>query len=116
MPLSRSIYTNVHILFLAEISTEKSCEKQQLNIETPGPADPPAWGNSIVKVPSGIFDSSGRKSSDGEPLGETELAEVLILLCCSVLQSVLCYEKIQIFCSWCRCLAQCLPFPPVLVT
>ncbi|KAF4804829.1 DENN domain-containing protein 4C [Turdus rufiventris] len=47
-----------------EISTEKSYEKQQLNIETPSPADPPAWGNSIVKVPSGIFDSSGRKSSD----------------------------------------------------
>ncbi|XP_066425012.1 DENN domain-containing protein 4C isoform X10 [Molothrus aeneus] len=52
------------ILFLAEISTEESYEKQQLNIETPSPADPPAWGNSIVKVPSGIFDSSGRKSSD----------------------------------------------------
>lgn len=40
-----------------------------------------------MKVPSGIFDSSGRKSSGGESLGETELAEVLILLCCSVLQS-----------------------------
>uniref|UniRef100_A0A8D0FCZ3 DENN domain containing 4C n=1 Tax=Strix occidentalis caurina TaxID=311401 RepID=A0A8D0FCZ3_STROC len=37
---------------------------QQLNIETRSPADPPAWGNSIVKVPSGIFDSSGRKSSE----------------------------------------------------
>uniref|UniRef100_A0A8C0FMD0 DENN domain containing 4C n=1 Tax=Bubo bubo TaxID=30461 RepID=A0A8C0FMD0_BUBBB len=29
-----------------------------------GIPDPPAWGNSIVKVPSGIFDSSGRKSSE----------------------------------------------------
>uniref|UniRef100_A0A8C3V1H8 DENN domain containing 4C n=1 Tax=Catharus ustulatus TaxID=91951 RepID=A0A8C3V1H8_CATUS len=37
---------------------EKSYKKQQLNTETPSPADPPAWGNSIVKVPSGIFDST----------------------------------------------------------
>lgn len=110
--LSISIYTDVHILFLAEISTEKSYEKQQLNIESQSPADPPAWGNSIVKAPSGIFDSSGRKSSNGEPLGETELAQVLMLFC-SVLQSVLCCEKKQIFCSRCRCLAQCLLFPPL---
>ncbi|NWU32060.1 DEN4C protein, partial [Dyaphorophyia castanea] len=48
---------------IGEVSTEKSYEKQQLNTETPSPADPPACGNSIVKVPSGIFDSSGRKSS-----------------------------------------------------
>uniref|UniRef100_A0A8D0F924 DENN domain containing 4C n=1 Tax=Strix occidentalis caurina TaxID=311401 RepID=A0A8D0F924_STROC len=56
--------TKVHILFFLEVCTEKSNEKQQLNIETRSPADPPAWGNSIVKVPSGIFDSSGRKSSE----------------------------------------------------
>ncbi|NWR47408.1 DEN4C protein, partial [Regulus satrapa] len=62
--VSIHIYTNVHILLLAEISTERSYEKQQLNIETRSPADPSAWGNSIVKVPSGIFDSSGRKISD----------------------------------------------------
>uniref|UniRef100_A0A663N2Y2 DENN domain containing 4C n=1 Tax=Athene cunicularia TaxID=194338 RepID=A0A663N2Y2_ATHCN len=37
---------------------------QQLNVEIRSPTDPPAWGNSIVKVPSGIFDSSGRKSSE----------------------------------------------------
>ncbi|XP_010170915.1 DENN domain-containing protein 4C [Antrostomus carolinensis] len=48
---------------IGEVCTEKSDEKQQLNIETYSPTDPPAWGNSIVKVPSGIFDSSGRKSS-----------------------------------------------------
>uniref|UniRef100_A0A8C0UVF9 DENN domain containing 4C n=1 Tax=Cyanistes caeruleus TaxID=156563 RepID=A0A8C0UVF9_CYACU len=66
------VSTNVHIFFLTEISTEKSYEKQQLNIEILSPADPPACGNSIVKVPSGIFDSSGRKSSDGESLGETD--------------------------------------------
>ncbi|XP_068783509.1 DENN domain-containing protein 4C isoform X1 [Struthio camelus] len=45
--------------------TGESGEKQQLNLETHGPTDPPAWGNSIVKVPSGIFDSSGRKNSGG---------------------------------------------------
>ncbi|XP_009469284.1 PREDICTED: DENN domain-containing protein 4C-like, partial [Nipponia nippon] len=52
---------------IGEVCTEKSDEKQQLNMETHSPTDPPAWGNSIVKVPSGIFDSSGRKSS-GEHL------------------------------------------------
>lgn len=59
------------MLFLVEVYNEKFDEKQQLNIETHRPADPPAWGNSIVKVPSGIFDSSGRKNSGGESLGET---------------------------------------------
>ncbi|NWS10392.1 DEN4C protein, partial [Pachyramphus minor] len=48
---------------IEEVSAEKSHEKQQLNTEIPSPTEPPAWGNSIVKVPSGIFDSSGRKSS-----------------------------------------------------
>uniref|UniRef100_A0A8C3V417 DENN domain containing 4C n=1 Tax=Catharus ustulatus TaxID=91951 RepID=A0A8C3V417_CATUS len=57
---------------LIEISIEKSYKKQQLNTETPSPADPPAWGNSIVKVPSGIFDSSGGKGSDGDPLFITQ--------------------------------------------
>ncbi|XP_053910491.1 DENN domain-containing protein 4C isoform X2 [Cuculus canorus] len=49
---------------IGEVCTEKSDEKQQLNIETHNPTDLPSWGNSIVKVPSGIFDSSGRRSSD----------------------------------------------------
>ncbi|XP_010224464.1 PREDICTED: DENN domain-containing protein 4C [Tinamus guttatus] len=40
-------------------------ENLQLNTETPSLTDPPAWGNSIVKVPSGIFDSSRRKNSGG---------------------------------------------------
>ncbi|NWJ04697.1 DEN4C protein, partial [Crypturellus undulatus] len=40
-------------------------EKLQLNTETPSLTDPPAWGNSIVKVPSGIFDNSRRKNSSG---------------------------------------------------
>ncbi|NXG47497.1 DEN4C protein, partial [Psilopogon haemacephalus] len=48
---------------IGEVCTEKSVEKQQLSIETHTPTDLPSWGNSIVKVPSGIFDISGRKSS-----------------------------------------------------
>ncbi|XP_009869504.1 PREDICTED: DENN domain-containing protein 4C [Apaloderma vittatum] len=50
---------------IREVCTEKSDEKQQLNIETHSPTEPPSWGNSIVKVPSGIFDSGGRKSNTG---------------------------------------------------
>ncbi|NXP80471.1 DEN4C protein, partial [Ramphastos sulfuratus] len=48
---------------IGEVYAEKSVEKQQLSIETLSPTDLPPWGNSIVKVPSGIFDISGRKSS-----------------------------------------------------
>lgn len=40
----------------------------QLSPESQSPAEPPAWGNSIVKVPSGIFDVHSRKSSTGESL------------------------------------------------
>ncbi|KAM8984665.1 DENN domain-containing protein 4C isoform 5-T7 [Ara ararauna] len=58
---------------IGEDFNEKFDEKQQLNIETHSPTDPPAWGNSIVKVPSGIFDSSGRKSS-----GETGSSPLVI--------------------------------------
>ncbi|XP_030326507.1 DENN domain-containing protein 4C isoform X5 [Strigops habroptila] len=58
---------------IGEVFNEKSDENQQLNIETDSPTDPPAWGNSIVKVPSGIFDSSGRKSS-----GETGSSPLFI--------------------------------------
>ncbi|XP_054253959.1 DENN domain-containing protein 4C isoform X9 [Indicator indicator] len=50
---------------IGEIGTEKSVEKQQLGIETHSATDPPPSGNSIVKVPSGIFDASGRKSKTG---------------------------------------------------
>ncbi|KAM6035720.1 DENN domain-containing protein 4C isoform 3-T3 [Theristicus caerulescens] len=58
---------------IGEVCTEKSDEKQQLNMGTHSPTDPPAWGNSIVKVPSGIFDSCGRKSS-----GETGSSPLFI--------------------------------------
>ncbi|XP_068830182.1 DENN domain-containing protein 4C isoform X8 [Capricornis sumatraensis] len=37
----------------------------QPSAEPQSPAEPPAWGSSIVKVPSGIFDINGRKSSTG---------------------------------------------------
>ncbi|KAF4025339.1 hypothetical protein G4228_017299 [Cervus hanglu yarkandensis] len=37
----------------------------QPTAEPQSPAEPPAWGGSIVKVPSGIFDVNGRKSSTG---------------------------------------------------
>ncbi|NXW58839.1 DEN4C protein, partial [Eurystomus gularis] len=58
---------------IEEVCTEKSDEKQQLNVEAHSPTDAPPWGNSIVKVPSGIFDSSGRKSS-----GETGSSPLFI--------------------------------------
>ncbi|XP_057276179.1 DENN domain-containing protein 4C isoform X4 [Pezoporus wallicus] len=58
---------------IGELFSEKFDEKRQLNIETHSPTDPPAWGSSIVKVPSGIFDSSGRKSS-----GETGSSTLVI--------------------------------------
>ncbi|XP_052557546.1 DENN domain-containing protein 4C isoform X4 [Tympanuchus pallidicinctus] len=48
---------------IGDVCTEEPDEKKQLNVEVHSPADPPAWGNSIVKVPSGIFDCSGRKNS-----------------------------------------------------
>ncbi|XP_029775621.1 DENN domain-containing protein 4C isoform X2 [Suricata suricatta] len=37
----------------------------QPSAEPQSPTEPPAWGSSIVKVPSGIFDLSGRRSSTG---------------------------------------------------
>uniref|UniRef100_A0A8C3C0C2 DENN domain containing 4C n=1 Tax=Cairina moschata TaxID=8855 RepID=A0A8C3C0C2_CAIMO len=56
-----------------EVCIEESDENKQLNIETHSPTDTPSWGNSIVKAPSGIFDSSGRKSS-----GETASSPLFI--------------------------------------
>uniref|UniRef100_A0A452RE80 DENN domain containing 4C n=1 Tax=Ursus americanus TaxID=9643 RepID=A0A452RE80_URSAM len=40
-------------------------EHSQPGAEPQGTTEPPAWGGSIVKVPSGIFDLGGRKSSTG---------------------------------------------------
>ncbi|XP_035165297.1 DENN domain-containing protein 4C isoform X2 [Oxyura jamaicensis] len=58
---------------IGEVCIKESDENKQLNIETHSPTDTPAWGNSIVKVPSGIFDSSGRKNS-----GETGSSPLFI--------------------------------------
>lgn len=43
-------------------------KRSQPSGEPQSPTEPPAWGSSIVKVPSGVFDVSGRKSSTGESL------------------------------------------------
>uniref|UniRef100_U3IC61 DENN domain containing 4C n=1 Tax=Anas platyrhynchos platyrhynchos TaxID=8840 RepID=U3IC61_ANAPP len=56
-----------------EVCIQESDENKQLNVETHSPTDTPSWGNSIVKVPSGIFDSSGRKNS-----GETASSPLFI--------------------------------------
>ncbi|XP_040819087.1 DENN domain-containing protein 4C isoform X2 [Ochotona curzoniae] len=55
-----------------KVETEEVCDisvivpkHSQLSPESQSPAEPPAWGNSIVKVPSGIFDVHSRKSSTG---------------------------------------------------
>ncbi|XP_035414505.1 DENN domain-containing protein 4C isoform X3 [Cygnus atratus] len=58
---------------IGDVCIEESDENKQLNIETHSPTDTPAWGNSIVKVPSGIFDSIGRKNS-----GETGSSPLFI--------------------------------------
>ncbi|XP_004677741.1 PREDICTED: DENN domain-containing protein 4C [Condylura cristata] len=54
------------------VQTEELCDlsavvvkHSQPNAEAQSPTEPPAWGSSIVKSPSGIFDVSGRKSSTG---------------------------------------------------
>ncbi|XP_065735284.1 DENN domain-containing protein 4C isoform X11 [Phocoena phocoena] len=55
-----------------KVQTEEVCDvsavvakHSQPSAEPPSPPEPPAWGGSIVKVPSGIFDVNGRKSSTG---------------------------------------------------
>lgn len=54
--------------FLSEVCDVSAvvAKHSQYNGEPQSPTEPPAWGSSIVKVPSGIFDVSGRKSSTGE--------------------------------------------------
>ncbi|XP_036074260.1 DENN domain-containing protein 4C isoform X2 [Rousettus aegyptiacus] len=55
-----------------KVQTEEVCDvsavvakRSQPSGEPQSPTEPPAWGSSIVKVPSGVFDVSGRKSSTG---------------------------------------------------
>uniref|UniRef100_A0A8C5LT83 DENN domain containing 4C n=1 Tax=Leptobrachium leishanense TaxID=445787 RepID=A0A8C5LT83_9ANUR len=50
---------------LLESNPEFSCEKLALVSEGPNPPESPPFGGSIVKVPSGIFDNTGRKNSSG---------------------------------------------------
>lgn len=57
-----------------KVQTEEVCDTStivakhsQPSPEPQSPTEPPAWGNSIVKVPSGIFDVHSRKSSTGSP-------------------------------------------------
>nr|XP_033775547.1 DENN domain-containing protein 4C isoform X2 [Geotrypetes seraphini] len=45
--------------------TEDTFEKPSCSPEAQSSPESPTWGSSIVKVPSGIFDSTGRKSSSG---------------------------------------------------
>ncbi|XP_074217623.1 DENN domain-containing protein 4C isoform X3 [Camelus bactrianus] len=55
-----------------KVQTDEACDvsavvakHSQPSAEPQSPTEPPAWGSSIVKVPSGIFDVNGRKSSTG---------------------------------------------------
>eukprot|EP00069_Balaena_mysticetus_P009334 bmy_20155T0 len=55
-----------------KVPTEEVCDVSAVvakhsppSAEPQSPTEPPAWGGSIVKVPSGIFDVNGRKSSTG---------------------------------------------------
>ncbi|XP_064346247.1 DENN domain-containing protein 4C isoform X4 [Camelus dromedarius] len=55
-----------------KVQTDEACDvsavvakHSQPSVEPQSPTEPPAWGSSIVKVPSGIFDVNGRKSSTG---------------------------------------------------
>lgn len=55
-----------------KVQTEEVCDvsavvakHSQPSGEPQSPTEPPAWGSSIVKVPSGVFDVNGRKSSTG---------------------------------------------------
>ncbi|KAK2497755.1 hypothetical protein MC885_014923, partial [Smutsia gigantea] len=53
-----------------KVQPEEACDvsaavakHSEFSAEPPSPTEPPAWGSSIVKVPSGIFGINGRKSS-----------------------------------------------------
>ncbi|XP_039100353.1 DENN domain-containing protein 4C isoform X2 [Hyaena hyaena] len=56
----------------AKVQTEEVCDVSavvakhcQPSAEPQSPTEPPAWGSSIVRVPSGMLDLSGRRSSTG---------------------------------------------------
>ncbi|XP_058551230.1 DENN domain-containing protein 4C isoform X4 [Neofelis nebulosa] len=56
--------TKVHTEEVCDVSAVVA-KQSQPSAESQSPTEPPAWGSSIVKVPSGIFDLNGRKSSTG---------------------------------------------------
>ncbi|XP_077621206.1 DENN domain-containing protein 4C isoform X2 [Crocuta crocuta] len=56
----------------AKVQTEEVCDVSavvakhcQPSAEPQSPTEPPAWGSSIVRVPSGMLDLNGRRSSTG---------------------------------------------------
>lgn len=81
------------LIIKMKVQTEEVCDvsavvakHSQYSGEPQSPTEPPAWGSSIVKVPSGIFDVNGRKSSTGstsnvlfsaqDPVEDTVFGEV----------------------------------------
>ncbi|XP_038191490.1 DENN domain-containing protein 4C isoform X2 [Arvicola amphibius] len=56
--------TELHIEEVCDVSDIVS-KHSQPSPEPQSPTDPPAWGSSIVKVPSGLFDTNIRTSSNG---------------------------------------------------
>ncbi|KAL1776424.1 DENN domain-containing protein 4C isoform X2 [Sigmodon hispidus] len=56
--------TELHIEAVCDTSAIVS-KQLQFSPEPQSPTEPPTWGNSIVKVPSGLFDTNNRTSSTG---------------------------------------------------
>ncbi|CAH6790513.1 Dennd4c [Phodopus roborovskii] len=56
--------TELHIEEVCDVSAIVS-KQSQPSPEPQSPTEPPAWGSSIVKVPSGLFDTSNKTSSTG---------------------------------------------------
>ncbi|XP_075801856.1 DENN domain-containing protein 4C isoform X2 [Microtus pennsylvanicus] len=56
--------TELHIEEACDVSDIVS-KQSQPSPEAQSPTEPPAWGSSIVKVPSGLFDTNIRTSSNG---------------------------------------------------
>lgn len=56
--------TELHIEEESDLSTIVP-KHSQPTPEPQSPTEPPAWGSSIVKVPSGLFDTNNRTSSTG---------------------------------------------------
>uniref|UniRef100_A0A8C2LIJ1 DENN domain containing 4C n=1 Tax=Cricetulus griseus TaxID=10029 RepID=A0A8C2LIJ1_CRIGR len=56
--------TELHIEEVCDVSAIVS-KSSQPSPEPQSPTEPPAWGSSIVKVPSGLFDTNNRTSSTG---------------------------------------------------